>query len=575
MSTTTARSELIDLASYRRSVLSRVVPLEPITVGLLEAHGCVLAEDVDAAVDVPSLANSAMDGYALRASDTAEHATLRLVDEIAAGAVGQRRVGEGEAVRIMTGAPIPGGADAIVPFELATEESEHVRVQLRVEPGRHVRPAGEDVRAGERVLRAGTVLGAAEVGMLAALGHARVVVHPRPRVSVVSTGDEIVDPSRPAPPGAVRDANGYALTAALREAGAVAMHLGVVPDDQRRLEDAFTDALAAADMVVTSGGVSAGRYDFVKSVLAGMGDVAFTKVGMQPGMPQAFGLLSGSGGAVVPCFGLPGNPVSALVSFEVFVRPSIRRLQGREDLNRARVRAVLDESVSSPDGKVSFLRVRLHQEYGTWHATPTGPQGSGILRSMVEADGLAEVPAPPDQGRCRRAAGGAPPGGRIVTSGEPLTHLDDAGHARMVDVGGKETSAREAHARARVRMRPETARSLAAGRLPKGDAAAAARLAGIMAAKRTWELIPLCHQVALTKVEVDVEVEVETGLATIDARAAAADRTGVEMEALVAASTAALTIYDMVKAVERGVVIERVALEEKTGGARGDWSRQG
>ena len=384
---------LVELAGYRRSVLERVVPLEPITVGLMEAHGCVLAEDVDAPEDVPALANSAMDGYAVRASDTHDGASLRLVGEVAAGAVGGRRVAEGEAVRIMTGAPLPAGADAVVPFELSEEDGDRVRVRLRAEVGRHVRPAGEDVRAGQRVLSRGAVLQAAQVGMLAALGHARVLVHPRPRVSVVSTGDEIVEPGDPLPPGGVRDANGFALTAALREAGTVAARQRAVPDDEGRLQDAFADALAAADLVVTSGGVSAGRYDYVKTVLAEMGDVRFSRVGMQPGMPQAFGLLRGPTGAAVPCFGLPGNPVSALVSFEVFVRPAVRRLQGRTDLNRPRVEAVLDEALTSPQGKVSFLRVRLRRRQGVWHAAPTGPQGSGILRSMVEAGGLAEVPA--------------------------------------------------------------------------------------------------------------------------------------------------------------------------------------
>ena len=210
---------------------------------------------------------------------------------------------------------------------------------------------------------------------------------------MVSTGDEIVEPGDPLPPGGVRDANGFALTAALREAGTVAARQRAVPDDEGRLQDAFADALAAADLVVTSGGVSAGRYDYVKTVLADMGDVRFSRVGMQPGMPQAFGLLRGPTGAAVPCFGLPGNPVSALVSFEVFVRPAVRRLQGRTDLNRPRVEAVLDEALTSPQGKVSFLRVRLRRRQGVWHAAPTGPQGSGILRSMVEAGGLAEVPA--------------------------------------------------------------------------------------------------------------------------------------------------------------------------------------
>jgi molybdopterin molybdotransferase len=380
-------SELIELNRYRQQLLSRIGPLEPLALGLLEAHGCVLAEDVKSDADIPPFANSAMDGYAVRASDTYPGAELDLVGEIAAGQQPGSPLGAGEAVRIMTGAPIPPGADTVVPVELAQEVGDRVVLREVGRRGRHVREPGEDVRAGDVVLRAGRRLGAADVGMLAAVGATNVLVHPRPRVVILSTGDELLEPGAPSRPGAIRDANSYALTALARESGATAFRLPIVPDDRRQLQEAFEGALTQADLLVTTGGVSAGRYDYVKQVLATLGDVRFSKVGMQPGMPQAFGFLG-----TVPCFGLPGNPVSAYVSFEVFVRPALRRMQGRTDINRPRVTAVLEDEIESPADKVSFLRVKLRRSEGTWHASITGSQGSGILRSVVDADGLAEVP---------------------------------------------------------------------------------------------------------------------------------------------------------------------------------------
>jgi molybdopterin molybdotransferase len=380
--------ELVELNRYRQTLLSRIGPLEPIELGLLEAHGCVLAQDVVADTPIPPFANSAMDGFAVRAADTYPGAELDLVGEIAAGAEPTTPLGAGEAIRIMTGAPLPPGADAIVPVEAAEEDGTRVRLNESGRRGRHIRPAGQDVGEGEVVLRASQRLGAADIGMLAAVGMTRVQVHPRPRVVILSTGDELQEPGEALRPGAIRDANSYALTALASESGATAFRMPIVPDDRRQLQEAFEGALTQADLLVTTGGVSAGRYDYVKQVLAQLGDVRFTKVGMQPGMPQAFGFLG-----TVPCFGLPGNPVSAYVSFEVFVRPALRRMQGRSDVNRPRVTAMLEDEVESPPGKVSFLRVKLRRAEGQWHASLTGNQSSGILRSVVEADGLAEVPA--------------------------------------------------------------------------------------------------------------------------------------------------------------------------------------
>lgn len=380
--------ELVPLEAHRRDVLSRIEALDPIELSLLEAHGCVLAEDIVAEAPVPGFANSAMDGWAIQASDAHAGAELAIVGEVAAGEGKLPAVGPGEAVRIMTGGAIPPGSETVVPLEVAEEHEGRVRIAVDAAADANIRPAGEDVAAGDRVLETRRRLRAGDVGMLAAIGRSRVLVHPRPRVAVISTGDELAAPGRPLSPGQVRDANSYTLTAAARETGALAFRHDVVPDDRHALTEAFEGALVHSDVVVTSGGVSAGRYDLVKQVLRQLGDVAFHKVGMQPGMPQAFGFLG-----TVPCFGLPGNPVSAFVSFEIFVRPALRRMQGRTDLNRPRVSAVLEEPVRSPEHKVSFLRVRLRRDDAVWHARPTGAQGSGILRSVVDADGLAEVPA--------------------------------------------------------------------------------------------------------------------------------------------------------------------------------------
>jgi molybdopterin molybdotransferase len=388
-----AGSDLAPLEAYRTAILARLQPLEPLELALLEAHGCVLAEDVLAPDSIPRFDNSAMDGYAVVAGSVEAGAPLELVGESAAGSPTDAEVTPGSVVRIMTGAPVPAGADAIVPVEQAEERDGTVLLRATPRPGDHVRRSGEDVRAGDVVLSSGALLDGAALGMLASVGRDRARVHPRPRVGIVATGDEVVEPGEALGPGQLYDSNSYMLTALAREAGARSFRQPIVPDDKAQLEEAFEGALAHADVLVTSGGVSAGRYDLVKEVLAGLGDVAFTKVAMKPGMPQAFGFARRDSDTPVPCFGLPGNPVSAFVSWEVFVRPALRRLQGRSDLNRPRVTAVLDEAVDTPPGKVTFVRVVLRHTADAWRAVTTGAQGSGLLHSVVAAHGLAEIPA--------------------------------------------------------------------------------------------------------------------------------------------------------------------------------------
>jgi molybdopterin molybdotransferase len=393
---------LLGFAEARAVILDRIAPLAPREMPLAEAFGCVLAADVTAAEDIPPFANSAMDGFALRSADLAgagpdSPVALRLAGEVFAGAGELPTVGAGTCVRITTGAPLPPGADAVVPVEYTRTASgdgpgqvgDEILFMLAVGGRGYVREAGEDVIAGAVVLRAGHVLEPAAVGMLASVGRAVVSVHPRPRVAIVSTGDELVDPGAPLGPGQIRNSNSFMLLGQVRAAGAEAFMLGRLRDDPAALRAGFAHAASEGDAVVTSGGVSVGEHDFTKQVLSELGDVTPRKVAMQPGMPQAFGFAAG-----VPLFGLPGNPVSAFVVFELLVRPALRKLAGypADRLDRPRITARLAEAVRSPVGRVSFLRVRLASGPAGVQAALTGAQGSGMLTSCVVADGLAVVP---------------------------------------------------------------------------------------------------------------------------------------------------------------------------------------
>jgi molybdopterin molybdotransferase len=387
--------DLIAFEEARARVLDRLRPLPPRRVPLTEALGCVLAEDVAAGEDLPPFANSAMDGFALRSEDVrgadqGSPVDLRVVGEVFAGSAKLPKVEPGTAVRIMTGGPLPPGADAVVPVERTETSGETVRVQLAPPERGFVREAGEDVRAGAVVLEQGRPVDPAAVGMLASVGCHQVPVHPKPRVSVVSTGDELVDPGEPLGPGQIRDSNSWLLMAQARAAGVEAFRCSRLQDDPDALRRGFALAAAEGDFVLTSGGVSVGERDYTKRVLAELGDVTSWRVAMQPGMPQAFGTAAGT-----PLFGLPGNPVSCFVVFEVLVRPALRRLAGMPDdrLDRPRVMARLAEPVRSPAGRVSFLRVRLEAGDDALSASLTGAQGSGVLSSVVAADGLAVVPA--------------------------------------------------------------------------------------------------------------------------------------------------------------------------------------
>lgn len=382
-----ADHELEPFDRHRQRVMARVTPLPARDVALAEAVGLVLAAPVTAATPLPPFDNTAVDGFAVRADDAVAGATLPVVGEIAAGAAGRTPLGPGEAVRIMTGAPVPPGADAVVPVEQAREAGDGVTIETAPKPAANIRRAGEDVAAGAVALAAGTPLGPAEVALAASAGRAAVSVHPRPRLAVVPTGDELAAPEATLGPGQIHDANGPALEAAAARAGLDVTRWPPPPDDPDELRRVFTQAVAESDAVVTTGGVSVGRHDHVGAVLGELGDVAGFSVGMQPGKPQAFGLIDGR-----PCFGLPGNPVSAMVSFEVLVRPVLRRLAGHADRARPRVSAIADTPLPGGKARLRFVLVTLTERDGQVRAAPPGVQGSHLLHGAAGASGYVAVP---------------------------------------------------------------------------------------------------------------------------------------------------------------------------------------
>ncbi|WP_329457381.1 molybdotransferase-like divisome protein Glp [Streptomyces sp. NBC_01497] len=401
-------------------ILAAIRPLEPIDLPLPDAQGCVLVEDVVVRVSLPPFDNSSMDGYAVRTADLSGAsdefpAVLTVVGDVAAGSGTLPEVGPGEAARIMTGAPLPPGAEAVVPVEWtdggagggavasmlpvgtgADGASGEVRVYRTAEPRAHVRAAGSDVAAGDLALEAGTVLGPPQIALLAAIGRGSVRVRPRPRVVVLSTGSELVQPGEELAQGQIYDSNSFALAAAARDAGAIAYRVGAVDDDPDTLRTTIEDQLVRADLLVTTGGVSVGAYDVVKAALSSVGDedepgsgIDFRKLAMQPGKPQGFGSI---GSAHTPLLALPGNPVSSYVSFELFVRPAIRAMMGVADVHRPVVRAKLatGRPLTSPVGRRQFLRGRYDAAAG--EATPVGGAGSHLVAALAHADCLLVVP---------------------------------------------------------------------------------------------------------------------------------------------------------------------------------------
>ncbi|WP_104200185.1 gephyrin-like molybdotransferase Glp [Cryobacterium sp. Y29] len=396
-------------------VLGSVEPLPPVRVALDEARGLVLAEDVLTVTDTPPFDNSAMDGYAVIRADLLEASaqnpiTLPVVADLAAGTDQNPRLVPGQVARIMTGAPIPDGADAVVPIEDTDQGTEQVTILQAPKPAAHIRRAGEDAHAGDRVLRAGSVLWPTRVAAAASAGTSSVLVHPAPRVAVISTGSELVTPGSPTRRGQIPDSNSFLLSAAVAEAGGIPVRIGAVPDDDDVLRAVLTELAGQVDVIVLSGGVSVGAYDVVKAVLKPLGTVDFGPVKMQPGKPQGFGRWPATDSVPGPLiFALPGNPVSAYVSFEVFVRPALRRLLGQETLHRRTVTATVVDGWRSPPGRAQYMPVILtHRTADTEdgsaegstdgstdsieaHPASRGGSGSHLVAGLAQANGLAIV----------------------------------------------------------------------------------------------------------------------------------------------------------------------------------------
>jgi molybdopterin molybdotransferase len=386
--------ELVSVEEHRNRILATIDPLPAFDQPLMEAFGLSAAEDVHASVALPGFDNSAMDGYAVAHADVASATQespvhLPVVGEIGAGQATLLAVSPGTTVKIMTGAPVPAGADSVVPYEWTDRGVANVVISRAPVKGQHVRPKGQDVSQGDLLVQAGTVLGARQIGLLAAVGRPSVRSRPRPRVVVLSTGSELREPGSSLAHDSVYDGNSFLLAAAARQAGAIAYRVGIVPDEPRAFLNALNDQLVRADLVVTSGGVSMGDYDVVKEALAPLGTVWFGGVAMQPGKPQGSGTV---GEDATPIITLPGNPVSSYISFEQFVLPAIRRLMGRTPYIRPSADAMITRELPSPAGRRQFARGVLSLVDGRLAVTPVGPQGSHMIGDLAESDALIVVP---------------------------------------------------------------------------------------------------------------------------------------------------------------------------------------
>lgn len=403
-------ADMISVEEARTRILQQFARLDPIEVPLLDAVGQVLATDVIATFNIPPLANTAMDGYAVRAADTAgatydSPLQLNVIGYLPAGEVFDGEVGPGQAVRIMTGAPVPDGADAIVPFEETDEYGDNptseqdlaartsVRIDVEAKPGANVRDAGEDIKDGQTVLPEGATIGPAQVGVLASLGLDRIPAYRRPVVAILSTGDELLRPGDPLEPGKIYDSNAFSLAAQVQSFGGIPHVLDVARDTVEALTARIHEGLADADLLVTSAGVSRGDFDVVKTVLANEGEVGFWTVKMKPGKPLAFGTFRGANGRQVPHLGLPGNPVSAMLTFELFGRAAIFKMLGKEHAwPRPLIRATAKDRIRNTDGRRFYARVILDESTDTPTISLTGPQSSGILTSMALASAFAICP---------------------------------------------------------------------------------------------------------------------------------------------------------------------------------------
>src|SRR3989440_2366234 len=387
------RISMISVEEALERILAEIMPLDVVQVPLAESLGQVLAQAVIAQEDMPPFANSAMDGFALLSKDSqprgGQPPRLRVTGGVAAGYVADHAVTDGTAMRIMTGAPVPPGADAVIQVELTRSDdpqSEWVEILEAVAPGNNIRPAGEDMQRGQTILARGSEIGPWEIGILATLGWATVPVIWRPHVAILGTGDEVIDVDEPLQPGKIRNSNSYLLEAAVRRAGAVPHRLGVARDTVESLREKFTEAMQS-DLIITSGGVSVGDFDLVKNIMTEQGAINFWRINMRPGKPVAFGHLGN-----VPLLGLPGNPVSAAVTFELFGRPVIRKMLGDTHLVPSQVDVVVEDCAGQRAMRRHYVRARVEWRDGHFVAHTTGNQGSNIMTSLLNANALVIVP---------------------------------------------------------------------------------------------------------------------------------------------------------------------------------------
>ncbi|GHO43159.1 gephyrin-like molybdotransferase Glp [Ktedonospora formicarum] len=374
-------------------ILTEIQPLDTISLPLDQAIGSILAQDIIAHEAIPPFDNSAMDGFALLSKDSKpkqdQPARLRVIGSVAAGYVSQTRVEEGTAMRIMTGAPVPPGADAIIQVELTNSDgsqSDWVEILHEVSPGNNIRPAGEDMQNGQKVLQRGQEIGAWEIGILATLGYAHIDVIRAPQVAILGTGDEVVDLDVELQPGQIRNSNSYLLEAAVRRAGGIPHRLGIARDTSENLREKLGAALNY-DLILTSGGVSVGDFDLVKDIMHEQGQMNFWRINMKPGKPVAFGHISG-----VPLLGLPGNPVSSAVTFELFGRPVIRKLQGYTQLLRPQIDVIVENGIQETARRRHYIRAHVTWQQGRFIARTTGNQGSHIMTSLLQANALLVIP---------------------------------------------------------------------------------------------------------------------------------------------------------------------------------------
>jgi molybdopterin molybdotransferase len=401
---------MLSVEEALEKILHEINILEEETVPLLDSLGQVLAEDIISDINVPPLDNSAMDGYAVRSQDTKGASSnspifLRVIDTVLAGSISRQEVVAGTAVRIMTGAPVPRGADSVVQFENTDEEprqmspanqtASEVGILSEAKPGLNVRRAGETIARGATALRKGTVLRPAEIGLIASLGRSRVRVTRRPVIAVLATGNELTEINQPLPEGKIYNSNTYSIASLVKRYGGIPKILGIALDDEKELASKLKQ-VQDADMLLTIGGVSVGDYDIVKDILARDGEMVFWRVRVKPGKPLAFGKIKGKSknghSKLIPHLGLPGNSVSCMVSFELFVRPAMLKMMGKKNFAKPTVEAIMEDSVRNDEGRRLYDRAIIERRDGYYYARLTGPQGSGILTSMSQANGLVIIP---------------------------------------------------------------------------------------------------------------------------------------------------------------------------------------